>query len=217
MVDLGIDQSSVHLRAYVDEVGRTDIQRLADIRHNPDVIRRLIAAIARSVASDVVFTTLTADVRVVAPSINAETVSTYVGLLERMFIVEAQQPWTPALRSRPARLRTAAKLHLVDPALAAAVLGAGARQLRIDPATLGLVFESAVIHPAGHRSTFGRARDNRCPTPDVSPTSPANVQHPAEIGERLVHEGNKVNADPVCETALCRDVTSDVVDHCVKG
>jgi hypothetical protein len=145
LIDLDIDQSSARLRAYVDEVGRTDIQRLADIRHNPDVIRRLIAAIARSVASDVAFTTLTADVRAVAPSINAETVSTYVGLLERMFIVEAQQPWTPALRSR-ARLRTAAKLHLVDPALAAAVLGAGARQLRSDPTTLGLVFESAVIH-----------------------------------------------------------------------
>ena len=145
LVDLGLDQSSVRLRAYVDEVARTDIQRLADIRHNPDVIRRLIAAIARSVASDVGFTTLTADVRAVAPSINAETVSTYVGLLERMFIVEAQHPWTPALRSR-ARLRTAAKLHLVDPALAAAVLGAGARQLRSDPTTLGLVFESAVVH-----------------------------------------------------------------------
>jgi uncharacterized protein len=145
LVDLDIDQSSARLRAYVDEVGRTDIHRLADVRHNPDVIRRLIAAIARSIASDVAFTTLTADVRVVAPSINAETISTYVGLLERMFIVEAQQPWTPALRSR-ARLRTATKLHLVDPAVAAAVLGAGARQLRSDPMTLGLIFESAVIH-----------------------------------------------------------------------
>lgn len=145
LVDLDVDQSSTRLRAYVDEIGRADIQRLADVRHSPDVIRRLIAAIARSVASDVAFTTLTADVRAVAPSINAETVSTYVGLLERMFIVEAQQPWTPALRSR-ARLRTAAKLHLVDPALAAAVLGAGAHRLRSDLTTLGLLFESAVVH-----------------------------------------------------------------------
>jgi predicted AAA+ superfamily ATPase len=145
LVDLDIAQSSARLRAYVDEVSRTDIQRLADVRHQPDVINRLIAAIARSVASDVAFTTLTADVRAVAPSINAETVSTYVALLERMFIVEAQQPWTPALRSR-ARLRTAAKLHLVDPALAAAVLGAGAPQLRSDLTTLGIIFESAVVH-----------------------------------------------------------------------
>lgn len=145
LVDLDPDQSATSLRAYLDEVGRADIQRLADVRHGPDVIRRLIVAIARSVASDVAFTTLTADVRAVAPSINAETISTYVGLLERMFVVEAQQPWAPALRSR-ARLRTAAKLHLVDPALAAAALGAGARQLRGDLRTLGLLFESAVVH-----------------------------------------------------------------------
>lgn len=145
LVDLDPDQSATSMRAYLDEVGRADIQRLADVRHGPDVIRRLIVAIARSVASDVAFTTLTADVRAVAPSINAETVSSYVGLLERLFVVEAQRPWTPALRSR-ARLRTAAKLHLVDPALAAAALGAGARQLRGDLTTLGLLFESAVVH-----------------------------------------------------------------------
>lgn len=145
LVDLDVENSATFLRAYVDEIGRADIQRLADVRHSPDVIRRLIAAIARSVASDVAFTTLTADVRTVAPSINAETVSTYVGLLERMFIVEEQRPWTPALRSR-ARLRTAPKLHLVDPALAAAVLGAGHHQLRSDLTTLGLLFESAVVH-----------------------------------------------------------------------
>ena len=58
-----MDQSAVRLSAYLDEVGRTDIHRLAEVRHHPDVIRRLITAIARSIASDVAFTTLTADVR----------------------------------------------------------------------------------------------------------------------------------------------------------
>ncbi|MEZ5249675.1 MAG: DUF4143 domain-containing protein [Ilumatobacteraceae bacterium] len=165
LVDLDPDQSATSLRAYLDEVGRADIQRLADVRHGPDVIRRLIVAIARSVASEVAFTTLTADVRAVAPSINAETISTYVGLLERMFVVEAQQPWSPALRSR-ARLRTAAKLHLVDPALAAAALGAGARQLRGDLTTLGLLFESAVVHDlAVYASALGgEVRHYRDPT-----------------------------------------------------
>jgi len=62
-----------------------------------------------------------------------------------LFIVEAQRPWTPALRSR-ARVRTSPKLHLVDPALAAAALGAGPQQLRGDLNTLGTLFESAVVH-----------------------------------------------------------------------
>jgi predicted AAA+ superfamily ATPase len=145
MTSLGIEQSADRLRAYSDEVARTDIRRLADVRHEPGVITQLLAALARSVASEVTRTTLAADVRVVAPTINVETISGYLELLQRLFIVELQQPWTPKLRSR-ARLRTSPKLHLVDASLAAAALGAGPERLRGDLATLGMLFESAVIH-----------------------------------------------------------------------
>lgn len=145
MTALGIEQSSTRLSAYIDEVARTDIRRLADVRHEPDVIKQLITALARSVASDVTYKTLAADVRTLAPTISAETVSGYVDLLQRLFIVEAQRPWAPKLRSR-ARLRTAPKLHLVDASLAAAALGAGPKQLRNDLETLGVLFESSVVH-----------------------------------------------------------------------
>jgi predicted AAA+ superfamily ATPase len=145
MIALDLDQSADQLRGYIDDVTRTDIRRLADVRHEPVVIAQLIRALARSSASEVTYTTLAADLRAVAPAISAETVSTYVGLLQRLFIVEAQPPWTPKLRSR-ARLRTAPKLHLVDAALAAAALGAGVRRLENDLETLGILFESAVTH-----------------------------------------------------------------------
>ncbi|MGA4508536.1 ATP-binding protein [Propionibacteriaceae bacterium G1746] len=126
-------------------MARTDIRRLADIRHEPRVVKQLIAALARSVASEVTYKTLAADVRAVAPAIDEETISNYVRLLQRLFVVEEQPPWTPALRSR-ARVRTTPKLHLVDPAMAAAALGAGADHLRADLTTLGVLFESAVVH-----------------------------------------------------------------------
>lgn len=145
MTALGLEQSADRLRGYIDEVARTDIRRLADVRHEPDVIKQLIAGLARSVASDVTYKTLAADVRTVAPTINVETISSYVGLLQRLFIVEPQNPWTPNLRSR-ARLRTSPKLHLADASLAAAALGAGAKHLFSDLKTLGVLFESAVIH-----------------------------------------------------------------------
>jgi predicted AAA+ superfamily ATPase len=145
MTALGLDQSADRLRAYVDEVARTDIRRLANVRHDPEVIKQLIAALARSVASEVTHRTLAADVRAVAPTIDVETIGAYLGLLQRLFIVEPQRPWTPKLRSR-ARLRTSPKLHLVDASLAAAALGAGSEHLQSDLETLGLLFESAVIH-----------------------------------------------------------------------
>jgi predicted AAA+ superfamily ATPase len=145
MTALTPTQSAARLRGYIDDVAHTDIHRIADIRHEPEVVKQLLAALARSVATEVTYKTLAADVRAVAPTIDQETVSNYVGLLQRLFIVEAQRSWTPALRSR-ARVRTSPKLHLVDPALAAAALGAGPKQLLGDLQTLGTLFESAVIH-----------------------------------------------------------------------
>lgn len=145
MTSLTPARSADRLRGYIDDVARTDIRRLAGVRHEPEVVKQVVRALARSVASEVTYKTLAADVRTVAPAIDEETVSNYVGLLQRLFIVEAQRPWTPALRSR-ARVRTSPKFHLVDPALAAAALGAGPRQLRGDLNTLGTLFESAVVH-----------------------------------------------------------------------
>lgn len=145
MITLSPAQAADRLRGYIDDVARTDIHRLADIRHEPEVVKHLITALARSVASEVTYKTLASDVRTVAPTIDEETVSNYVGLLQRLFLIETQRPWTPALRSR-ARVRTSRKLHLVDPALAAAALGAGPQQLRGDLNTLGTLFESAVVH-----------------------------------------------------------------------
>lgn len=145
MTNLSSDQAAARLRGYLDDITRADITRIAEVRHEPQVLRRLIASLARSVASEVTYRTLTADLRSVAPSISEETVSHYVGLLERLFVVEMQPPWTPALRSR-ARVRTSPKFHLVDPALAAAALGAGPQRLRRDLTSLGMLFESAVVH-----------------------------------------------------------------------
>lgn len=145
MTALDAPAAARRLRAYIDDVARADIPRLARIRHDPAVIRRLILALARSAGSEVTYRTLASDVAVVAPEIRPETVSDYVELLERLFVVERQPAWTPRLQSR-ARVRTAAKIHLVDPALAAAALGASNAQLKKNLSLLGLLFESAVVH-----------------------------------------------------------------------
>ena len=164
MTTLAPDDAATLLTSYLDDAARTDLPRLGEIRHDPVVITRVLTGIARSVASDVTYTTLASDARAVAPGIKAETVSTYVNLLRRLYLVEEQQAWTPRLRSR-ARWRTAPKLHLADPALAAAAIGAGRETLLRDPATLGVLFESAAHHDltvyaAGLRGEVRHYRDS---------------------------------------------------------
>jgi predicted AAA+ superfamily ATPase len=145
LLGLAASDARQRLLGYADDISRVDIQRIADVRHDPLVLRQLLAALARSTASEVAFTTLAADVRAVAPTMDPETAARYVGLLQRLFVVERQRPWTPALRSR-GTVRTSSKYRLLDAAFAAALLGAEAEHLKVDVETAGLLFESAAIH-----------------------------------------------------------------------
>ncbi|MDR2702981.1 MAG: DUF4143 domain-containing protein [Cellulomonadaceae bacterium] len=105
----------------------------------------MIEAISRSISSGVTFTTLADDVSAIAPDITAETIGNYVNLLERLFIIERQHPWTPRLRNK-ARLRKSSKIHLADPSLAAVALGVEPSRLTRELGFFGQLFESAVIH-----------------------------------------------------------------------
>ena len=65
--------------------------------------------------------------------------------LRRINIIDDIPAWHPALRS-PVKLRQSAKRHLADPSLPVALLGANPESLVSDPKTLGLLFESFVLH-----------------------------------------------------------------------
>ncbi len=133
------------LRAYLGEIGRTDVPRLGAIRHDPQVIDELLRSLSRATASEVALTTIRRDLSRLVPDIKEQTIASYLRLLMRLFVVESIPAWSPKLRSR-ARLRTARKFHLADASLAAASLGAGRERLMTDMETLGFLFESAVVH-----------------------------------------------------------------------
>lgn len=133
------------LHGYLSEAARSDMHRVADLRVTPLATERLIAAIARSVSGEVSISTLRKDLDTVSPGISLPTVTKLLDSLQRIFVVEAVSAWTPRLRSK-ARLRVSPKYHLADPGLAIAALGATSASLTADPETVGLLFESAVIH-----------------------------------------------------------------------
>lgn len=133
------------LHGYLSEAARSDMHRVADLRVTPLATERLIAAIARSVSGEVSVSTLRKDLDTVSPGISLPTVTKLLDSLQRIFVVEAVSAWAPRLRSK-ARLRVSPKYHLADPGLAIAALGATSASLTADPETVGLLFESAVIH-----------------------------------------------------------------------
>jgi hypothetical protein len=76
--------------------------------------------------------------------ISDKTVSSYIGALRRMFIVEDVPAWNPSLRSKAA-VRASPTRNFVDPSIATAVMRASPDGLLDDLKTFGLLFESLCI------------------------------------------------------------------------
>ncbi len=133
-----------YVRDQIEEICRTDIEKLDGPRHDPVRMRLLLVSLARNVATEATLETLRADVAEAGESICVETVAAYLRSLQRLFVVEEQRHWSVSLRSR-SRLRKSPKRHFVDPSLASAALGAGPARLGRDMKLLGLLFESLVV------------------------------------------------------------------------
>ncbi len=137
-------QAGAALRTYLDDVARVDLVRIEGIRREPDNVGRVIRSLARHTATAASARSIAADVGGADGPIDHHTVLEYTNALARVFVVEDQPAWAPAIRSR-ARLRSASVRHFVDPSLAAAALGAGPDRLLHDVEFFGLLFESLVL------------------------------------------------------------------------
>ena len=145
MRSLEPEEAQLLLRSYLDDVARIDIPRLdGHDRRNVTLVRRTLTSLARHIATEASLRSIARDVGGSGEPPRAETISEYLDLLERVFVIEQQPSWSPHLRSR-ARVRRSAKLHFVDPALAVAGLGASPQSLMNDLNTFGLLFESLAV------------------------------------------------------------------------
>jgi hypothetical protein len=143
-VDAPVDHALTAMRAYVDEVRRTDVQRVGGINHDPDRVLQLMRSLARNVGTMTGVKTLARDVAGAEETIDHKTAFSYYDALERLMVIEDQPAWGPHLRSK-ARVRVMPKRHFVDPAIAVAVMRATPDRLLDDLNLLGFLFESLVI------------------------------------------------------------------------
>ncbi len=121
-----------------------DISKVDGVEKNPARVRALLRSLARNTASMTTITTIENDMALDETGLSEKTISGYLSALKRIFVIEDQPAWSPALRSRTA-IRTSAKRHFIDPSIAAAVLRATPKRLLEDFNTFGILFESLCI------------------------------------------------------------------------
>ena len=128
--------------SYIDGVCESDVSRTDGIRRDPVKVRALLSSLARNESTLAGVKSLGKDI---GREVSKNSISRYMDALRRINIVDDIPAWHPALRS-PVKLRQGAKRHLVDPSLVASLIGADQESLSADPKTLGLLFESLVLH-----------------------------------------------------------------------
>ena len=138
-----VPDAQLFLDDYVAELCRTDVSSVDGVARDPGGVARLIASIARNVATTASFSKLAAETAGDRP-LNRTTATEYLRSLERLFVVEDVPAWRSHLRSR-ATLQSSPKRHFVDPSLAAAALGATPERLLADLEAPGFLFESLVV------------------------------------------------------------------------
>lgn len=68
------------------------------------------------------------------------TFNSYVRALEKLFVIEDIEAWSPAIRSKTV-IRTGKKRCFTDPSIAVVALGASPRSLELDLKTFGFIYE----------------------------------------------------------------------------
>lgn len=126
---------------YIEAIINEDISRVDGIDKNPERVRLLLRSLARNTATMATNKTIMDDMQTNDVSITSPTLDVYLNALRRIFVIEDQPAWSPALRSRTA-IRTSSKRHFVDPSIATAVLGTNPVGILKDFNTFGFLFES---------------------------------------------------------------------------
>ena len=150
---------------YVESIIESDISRVDGVEKNPRRVRLLMRSLARNESTAAAMTTLQADMAADQGRISTPTIAVYLNALRRLFVIDDQEPWAEAVRSKTA-IRTSPIRRYCDPSLPAALLGLTADKLLVDFSTFGMLFESLClrdlrVYAAALGATIGHYRDAR--------------------------------------------------------
>lgn len=144
-VDMDDEVSLNQAFDYVGAIVRSDMSRVDNRERDPHKVEALLRSYARNQGSQISQAAISADISSNGPvRVSEETVSEYIRILRKLYVIEDLKAWNPNLRSKTA-IRTSDTRYFVDPSLAAASLRIGPNDLINDLNTLGFLFEALVI------------------------------------------------------------------------
>lgn len=145
--NLQVPESSAGILAkeYITALLETDVYRVDETKRDAHKMNLLLRSLARNESTTASISVLKKDIGGVdGENIDDDTISSYLDVLRRLFLLDNQLPFAPAARSS-IRIKQAEKRHLADPSLACALLKMTPQGLINDLNTFGFLFEAMCI------------------------------------------------------------------------
>lgn len=143
------------------QTAHVDISNVDKKKRNPAWTEAILRSYARNISTAATTKTILADVRA-NHEMSDSAYYEYLAALEKLFIIEDVEAWSPSIRSKTA-IRASKKRNFVDPSIAVAALGIGPEYFNTDFKTLGFLFESLCMRDlsiyAGGRSSLAYYHD----------------------------------------------------------
>ena len=139
--DIALEQT----RDYYEVLYKMDVHRVDNVHRSSERTRLLLRSYARNIGSATSFAKMATDIKENDnASISYETISDYVDVLKKLFVIEDMPAWNPNLRSKTA-IQSSDTRYFVDPCIATSALALGPRDLINDIRTFGLFFENMAV------------------------------------------------------------------------
>ena len=143
-------------RDYARQIYRRDISSFDHVKRNPEWARMLLWSYARNMAMTTKKTSIYADVKA-TQTVSDNTLSSYIEVLEKLFVIQDIGAWKPQIRSKTA-IRSAKKHIFTDPSIGLAILGIDQEYFNNDLDFFGHVFENMVLRDL---QVFAHSHDAR--------------------------------------------------------
>ena len=145
-VDIPIENAAYLPKSYIEAIINDDSQRLDDVKYDKRKMMMLLKSLARNESTTASKNKLLNDIKESDDeAIDLDTISTYLDVFERLFILDNQLPFSTNIHSS-IRIKQAEKRHFCDPAMACALLGMESDRLINDLNTFGFLFEALCEH-----------------------------------------------------------------------
>ena len=131
-------------RNYIRTVCDTDVSTIDGIERNEKIAKAILQSYARNISTLAKKSVIYKDVNEHLEGISDTTFDTYLNALQRLFVIQDIDAWSPAIRSASA-IRRGSKREFVDPSIAVAALGLSPQVLYTDLKTFGFLFECMAI------------------------------------------------------------------------